>query len=218
MHETRAGILQSIQRHRTVTINELAAEIGIVPVTVRHHLYALMGEGLVTREAVRAGVGRPEHRYSLTEQGQRRFPGSYHTLATYLLDAIRCVQSPPTQRRILTGALRDALDLPLPGSDPASPEYLHRLEAHLLAHSIPAHVTPGEDGLYRLELHCPYHVISHQHSDLCEDGDIVRDILQLPLNRASCLQPGDKSCTFSITLAAGQAAVTPSQELTGSQS
>ena len=47
MKSTRERILRSLLHHPRSTINVLADEIGINPISVRHHLTNLQAEGLI---------------------------------------------------------------------------------------------------------------------------------------------------------------------------
>lgn len=219
MRETQHIILQHVKRGSAVTVNELADALGIATVTVRHHLYALMADGLIEREPVRNGVGRPEHRYSLTDKGYRQFPSRYHALTTHLLNALRHVTAPDAMHHVLVGALRHTLNLPGHNGAPHTVAQLRELEAHLHAHDIPARLTVQPDNEAQLELRCPFYAVSQQHVELCgEDERIVQDTLQLPLTRTGCLLVGDKSCTFSIKIATNSTSITPNGNLSGSQS
>ena len=56
---------------------------------VLQQLHALEAAGLVSRQAVRHGVGRPRHVYDVTDAAQDLFPTNYDGLASGLLAAIR---------------------------------------------------------------------------------------------------------------------------------
>ncbi len=89
MRRTRQLILEYAKRHGHVTVDGLAAELGVVPVTVRAHISALEKESLLKGEEVHNGrAGRPRIVYSLTEEAERLFPKSYDGLATRLLDTL----------------------------------------------------------------------------------------------------------------------------------
>ena len=63
MSSTREKILETILKNQRVTINDLAEDVGINPISVRHHIVKLEAEGLVSSEDVRHGVGRPRRYY-----------------------------------------------------------------------------------------------------------------------------------------------------------
>ena len=66
----------------------IATAIGASRSGVAQQLRALDSAGLVTRTAVRHGVGRPRHLYDVTADAQDLFPSNYDGLATGLLAAI----------------------------------------------------------------------------------------------------------------------------------
>src|SRR5918995_845227 len=70
---------------------ELAAGLGVSRTGVLQQLHALEAAGLVSRQAVRHGVGRPRHVYDVTDAAQDLFPTNYDGLASGLLAAIRAI-------------------------------------------------------------------------------------------------------------------------------
>src|SRR5215218_5601852 len=69
----------------------LAADLGVSRTGVLQQLHALEAAGLVSRQAVRHGVGRPRHVYDVTDAAQDLFPTNYDGLASGLLAAIRAI-------------------------------------------------------------------------------------------------------------------------------
>lgn len=201
MRETRQAILANIKRRGSTTVNDLADEMEISPVTVRHHLYALMADNLIERVPIRHGVGRPQHGYSLTDTGRRQFPSRYHVLTTHLLSALKHLKSEEDVRGLLTTIVRQLIAVP-PSVDGLSPEArLEQLEHHFSKNDIPIsiHYEAGEDA--RLELSCPYYYVSQHHPELCSvDEQLIGEMLQMPMVRTGCLLEGDRNCTFSIKL------------------
>ncbi len=202
MRETRQTILEIIRRRETATIHQLAGELGLSPVTVRHHLYALLGEGLIARTPVRNGVGRPEHGYSLTEAGERLFPNRYHALAAHLLSVLKHMKSEADLQRLLEGLIRQTLAFP-PEVD-ALPPYLRllRLEEHLRRQGIPIEITfEAQADEAHLHIRCPFSGLSQQHPELCQaDEQVIGNVLKLPLQRATGLPEDNRSCNFNIKL------------------
>ena len=74
---TRRALLDALKRQGEARADELATILGITVSAVRQHLAALHGDGLVTHSEVRAGPGRPHHKYRLSEQGDNLFPRRY---------------------------------------------------------------------------------------------------------------------------------------------
>ncbi|GAB4570565.1 MAG: winged helix-turn-helix transcriptional regulator [Anaerolineae bacterium] len=202
MRETRTAILESIKRRGSATVSDLAEEFGISAVTVRHHLYALMADDLIERVPIRRGVGRPQHGYSLTEEGRRRFPSRYHVLTTHLLSVLKNMKSEADVEQLLETIVRQLLAVPVEQDGLTPAQRLRRLEKHFQEHDIPIRLTLEERSDHAaLELSCPYYYVSQHHPELCSvDKRVIQDVLNLPLERASCLLDGDKSCTFIIKL------------------
>ena len=72
MGSTRNHVLQQLLTKQRCTINDLAEAVRIDPISVRHHIVKLEGEGLVDSTAERHGVGRPRRVYFLTEAGMEQ--------------------------------------------------------------------------------------------------------------------------------------------------
>ena len=65
-----------------MTISALVAEMGVTATAVRQRLQRLMAEGLIERQTENKGRGRPNHRYSLTEKGERSAGNNFADMAT----------------------------------------------------------------------------------------------------------------------------------------
>jgi predicted ArsR family transcriptional regulator len=85
---TRARLLRLV-RGRSVSINELAAGVGITDNAVRGHVAALERDGLVRARAQRATGGKPARLYELTPEAEELFPKAYALVLTELLTTIR---------------------------------------------------------------------------------------------------------------------------------
>ncbi len=84
----RREVLIRLRRGGPTSPDQLAAGLGASRTGVLQQLRALEAAGLVTRQTVRHGVGRPRHLYDVTPMRRRSFPSNYDGLAAGLLDAI----------------------------------------------------------------------------------------------------------------------------------
>jgi DeoR family suf operon transcriptional repressor len=91
VQKTRQVILDFLKQRERATLDELSAEAGLAPMSVRGHLSVLERDGLITYEEMRGKIGRPKYVYSLTDRGHEQFPKSYHTLCNRVLDAVTSV-------------------------------------------------------------------------------------------------------------------------------
>jgi len=79
------------QKRGQATIDELGEALDLTPVTIRHHLDILRGEGLVEVPEVRRRMtpGRPQYVYILTETASDFFPKHYSRFADLMIEEIR---------------------------------------------------------------------------------------------------------------------------------
>ena len=84
-------------------MEKLAEAADVSPVTVRHHLNALLADGSIEATPVRRSVGRPHMTYSLSQAGEELFPKNYFRLSTLLLEEIRDRFSPDVVTSIFNG-------------------------------------------------------------------------------------------------------------------
>lgn len=84
-NSSKLHILETIKRKGRIGLNRLCDETGLAKTTLREHLTQLERDGLVQREYLRAGPGRPGLHYELTLAGHRRFPSEERELLGDLL-------------------------------------------------------------------------------------------------------------------------------------
>jgi predicted ArsR family transcriptional regulator len=76
-----------------LTVDELAAGLGVTPNAARFHLAELERTGLVAQRAVRRGPRKPSSRYSLTARSEAPFPKRYDALLNAVLHDVRADHS-----------------------------------------------------------------------------------------------------------------------------
>lgn len=87
---TRGALLRRLlHRKEGMSIDELAASLGISRGTVQQHLALLEREGLVKVTVRRRSAGRPSRVFRLTDAGYESFPRRYDLLSTRTLQAMR---------------------------------------------------------------------------------------------------------------------------------
>src|SRR5688572_17422769 len=87
----RRNLLLLLRHDGPSAPEDLAVGLGASRTGVLQQLHALEAAGLVSRRAVRHGVGRPRHVYDVTDAAQDLFPTNYDALANGLLAAIRAI-------------------------------------------------------------------------------------------------------------------------------
>jgi len=76
MQVTRQKIIDMLRAHGQATVDELATEVSLTPMAVRHHLNVLQADGLVLilRTKQRHRPGRPIQVYGLTNKARKLCP------------------------------------------------------------------------------------------------------------------------------------------------
>ena len=195
---TDAGLLEMLRTTGPMGVAEMARAMDVTPTAVRQRLGRIMARGLVDREAIRAGRGRPKHRYALTERGLRVTGSNFTDLALALWREITYIEDPEVRRNLLRRVIRAMVET-----------YAHQIEgktmaermeslARLLAQrSVPFSVTNGSD-LPVLTAHaCPYPELAERDRTICAFEKVLfSELLQCDMQLARCRLAGEASCQF----------------------
>jgi predicted ArsR family transcriptional regulator len=202
----RRDLLLRLRHDGPSTPERLATSLGLSRTGVLQQLHALEAAGLVRRQAIKHGVGRPRHEYDVTDAAQDLFPTNYDGLASGLLAAIRSlggetlVEGVFEERRRITRervrqrmAERLAPDAPL--SERARELAVIQDEQGYIAEAV---VSP--DGVIRLvERNCAIHRVSSEHAAACQaELDLFREVLGTTVERETHIAAGDRCCTYRI--------------------
>jgi predicted ArsR family transcriptional regulator len=199
---TRDVILHSIKSSPHSTVEELAEAADVSPVTVRHHLNALLAAGAIEAASVRRKVGRPYYVYSLSEQGQELFPKRYVRLTNRLLGQMKDRLPQALIDEIFAGVVDNVLEehrgefehLPLEGRL----EYLVEL---LAEEGFLSTWEKTDTGFRLVEYSCPYLSLGVAHAEVCTfDKKLMDGVLQLPVQQESCMLHGADCCQFTVSI------------------
>jgi len=161
------GAGRSLAAIRTILKNSgptdastMAEELGVAPMAVRQHLYAMQEEGLVLFVEKAEGRGRPTKYWSLTEAANAYFPDAHGDLAVSLLTEMREVFGEEGVERLLAARTADqkkSYKKRLRGAETLEAKLGTlaeiRSEEGYMASSMAA---PDEEGAFLLvENHCP---------------------------------------------------------------
>lgn len=86
---TRLKLVAIIRERGSATVDQLAQDTALSPATIRRHLDILQRDHLVSYQQSRKPQGRPEHLYSLTEEGHESGYRDYQKLLTLLISTIK---------------------------------------------------------------------------------------------------------------------------------
>jgi DeoR family suf operon transcriptional repressor len=206
MQETRAEILQILQKDGGATVAHMARTLRVSIGTLRHHVSILERDGLLTREKIRHGVGRPQLRFLLSAKGKESFPTRYDSLSSKLISQIKATFGTKGLTALLDRMSRNALeqhDLTRLGGSVSE-----RADSLLEILNKEGFVANWEqsDGKLKITQHtCPYHAVVQEHPEVCQyDTKLISIVLDAPVKRTSCMSCGDRACTFEAELEALQ--------------
>jgi len=200
MKSTRDRIIQTLLHHPKSTINELAEAVGINGISVRHHLSALLLEGLIVGEEVRHGVGRPRQVFSLSESGLEKFPTRYLRLTTRLLDQIKESLPAPVVNELFQQIASDmAADSASRVKSLSLEQKLDAMKELLAEEGFSVEWESHDDAYLIHEVTCPYFHIGQAHPEVCTvDQSLISTVLSIPVSKINCVLQGDSHCTYVI--------------------
>lgn len=203
---TRLRILEILKEQGDLTVAEMARQLGMAPVSVRHHLDVLQGEQLICSPRVRrrGTVGRPRQVYALTEAANAYFPRNHGILAIGLLDELKGML-PPADLQMIFERLADKMAAE---AQPAPPDATlkQRVERAVEFLNEKGYLARYElvDGQYMLyTLNCPYQGIAEQHRELCSmDKRLLERLIGASPVVVTRMSEGACSCAYRVDAAA----------------
>lgn len=206
MKSTRDRIMQSLLTHPMSTVNDLAEEVQINSISVRHHLTNLQLDGLVKAEEERHGVGRPRLVYSLTESGQEKFPTRYLQLTNRLLTQLKMVLPEPQLNEIFS---RMAKDLAAEKADQIKKmpfeKKLDFIKEILEEQGFSIEWEQVGDDYKINEIACPFYHIGQAHPEVCTmDQTLISSVLSIPTEKIECVLDGAHHCSYLVSRQKGK--------------
>jgi len=218
---TRHALLVALRRTGPATPDALARGLGASRSAVLQQLRSLETAALVARSTERHGVGRPRHRYDLTDAAQPLFPTNYAGLAQGLLQALRAVGDDALIEAVFA-ARRDGQVVSIrrrfaaQGLDRAplvervrelaviqdEQGYLCECRAGATAagEPRPRPIEVEADGAIRLREHnCAIYDVAREIPAACRaELQLFREVLGADVQRESHILAGDRTCTYRI--------------------
>lgn len=193
---TRARLLRLV-RGRSVSINDLAAGVGITDNAVRGHVAALERDGLVRARSQRATGGKPARLYELTPAAEELFPKAYALVLTELLASIREEQGEAAMMETLSRVGRRLAGSA--GTSGADDETrVHAAAALLQSLGGALEVERRPDGWLLRSAGCPLSSAVTREPALCNLVEsVVAEVSGCPA-REVCDRSGLPKCSFEL--------------------
>ena len=206
MEGTRLGILTLLQ-HQTATVDQLGAKLGLASPTVRRHLDILQRDRFVTFQTMRRKQGRPEHAYSLTEEGHELMPKRYHLLLQRVLESMDNSNSDDFKNgispasilladiaRIMIDEYRSRL------RERSDEDPIRLLKLILEAEEFAPEVEPITGGVRITLGNCPYRGVASKTNTVCSlDYHLISEVMGAPISNTAHINLGNKLCSYDAT-------------------
>ena len=187
-----------MRRHGAVTISALVDEMGVTATAVRQRLQRLMNAGLIERQTERQSRGRPNHRYSLTEKGDRAAGTNFADMAIVLWEEVKSVEDPAIRRGLLK-RIADRLVERYRGdvSGDTLGERMNSLSRLMGEREIPFEVNTSGELPVLTALACPYPELAKADRGVCTmEKLMLSEILGENVRLSECRLDGASCCTF----------------------
>lgn len=202
MQPVRRRIAEILKEQGTATVAQLAEQLGMAQVSVRHHLDILVGEDLIELTGVlrHNGAGRPSQVYALTPNAAKLFPQRYDALASHILAELKATLPGDAVRGVLQRvAEQTAGEAPL--ETPAQPieDRLEQVTEFLTEKGYNAR-WEKHGGYYELHTcNCPYAGVADDHPELCMmDETMMRRLLPGAVRLQTRAMDNKTHCTYLI--------------------
>ncbi len=203
---TREALLQELLRVKPegLTLDELAALLGVTRNAVRQQVTALERDGLVAPIGLRPSGRRPSRTYGMTDLGRETFPRRYDMLSLSMLQALRDRMGDEATEDVLMAMADDLAATLLPA--------LERLDATARRAAVIEkmsqlgyHARLAADGESIEAINCIYHRVARETRAVCRfDERLVSLLLGTEVQLTSCMADGEGSCAFADLSKSGQ--------------
>ncbi len=207
-------LLMAMRRGDAIGIGELTEKLGVTATAVRQRIDRLLEMGLIDREKIVAGRGRPTYRYRLTVVGFRRAGANPADLADAMWREILAIEDEAVRDKILSAVAarlgrQFAAQVSAGDDDESFETRMEKLSEMMAARHIPTEVSHSGQ-LPVLDIgECPYPSLTDASEDreMCRlEEQMISEALGQRVHLSSCRLDGDACCQFS--------AVNPNHEAT----
>ncbi len=200
-------LLLALRGGEALGVGALTDRLGVTATAIRQRVERLLSMGLIEREKVVAGRGRPTFLYRLTVAGHRRSGADPAELADAMWEAILAMPDSAERERLLSAVGerlgRQYADL-LSRGDSEGAEHLaerfERLSELLSQRQVESGVSRWGD-LPVLDVgSCPYPSMTEASGDraMCKlEEKMFSEALGQPVHLSSCRLDGDACCQFA---------------------
>ncbi len=195
---TDADLLELLRVDGPMGIAEMAAAMSVTPTAIRQRITRMTRQGLITREALRRGRGRPRYLYRLTEKAVRLTGSNFTDLALVLWREMSSIEDLNLRQDMLPRVAK-ALASQYEG-EVAGETMRDRMKSlgHLLANRrIPVSVDEVAQHPTLTTHACPYPTLAERDRSVCEMEQLLfSELLGEQIALSQCRTNGTCQCEF----------------------
>lgn len=190
--------LEELHRMGNSTIQQICNVTGVTATAVRQRLIRLEGRGLVYRQAIREGRGRPHHIYQVTTAALRSLGDNYSDLALILWKELMQIEEDEVRERVMERIKQSLIRQYSANINGRSIlDRFMELRQSLNDRGFSVEVGGSDDLPVLRENNCPYHDLASQDPSICEmEQSVFEEVLGMKIERTQCCMDGHHSCEF----------------------
>lgn len=199
-------LLMAMRTGDEMGIGELTETLGVTATAVRQRIERLLEMGLIEREKMVAGRGRPTYRYRLTVIGYRCVGANPIDIADAMWREILAIEDEELRERILSSVAdrlgrQFAAEVGAEQDDDSFEMRIQKLSQMMSARHMATEVSHS-GRLPVLDMGaCPYPSLTDTSEDraMCRlEERMISEALGQPVQLSSCRLDGDDCCQFSV--------------------
>lgn len=182
-----------------LSVDQLAARLGITRTAIREHLSGLERDRLIGQGTSRPSTGgRPSRPYVLTEQGHALFPKHYALLARLLIEELATRGEDDVGEAF--GAMGGRLAIRMQGEVEGRTLAERGASVARLMSQLGYEAAFREGDEPAIEaLNCVYHDLAAGNPAICAlDLALIGGLAEAEVEHRSCMALGDNACTFCL--------------------
>ncbi len=179
-------------------VSEMADATEVTATAVRQRLTRLLAKGIIEREAISTGRGRPTHQYWVTDKGLQRNGPDFADLVLAIWQEFHATEAPQPRQQIVQRVVKTLAEKyagEIQGETPT--ERMHSLGRLLTRWRFPASVTESPAGPVLMVRSCPYHSLAKREPAMCElERALFSELTGHDIGLVECRVDGGGSCRF----------------------
>lgn len=185
-------------------LTAIATELNITTEGARFQLLKLAGEGLVQSSTVSKGRGRPQQIWTLTKEGEGRFPDAHAELTVKLISTIRETLGEEALNAVIEANSRNGLRKYMSevGSAAHLEERIARLAGIRDQEGYMVEYVKDDEGYLLIENHCPICAAATACQDFCRyELKTFQAVLgeHVDIQRVDHILAGARRCAYRIS-------------------